>query len=301
MKKTLIALLAMHCLIGCAHSQKAEPQKGDSDTVETEAQQQDDEKDDDSPYAEFIVGDDGPYLNMTNPYSVGYEMGYDLVEVEAGTFTMGATPEMRNPFDSEKPAHKVTLTKNYYIGKTEVTQRMWVAIMGSNPSEWKNRSLKDDLPVERVTWDQVQTFIKKLNAASGKKFRLPTEAEWEFAARGGNQSKHYQYSGSNNIDEVAWYDWGEDNYDGTFYMFENVGEKQPNELGIYDMSGNVSEWCQDWFGPYSSEPQVDPQGPAEGERRVYRTGMRISQRDGGYQSVGGTECSGMGFRLALTK
>ena len=125
----------------------------------------------------------------------------EMVKVEAGSFNMGATPEMENPYDSEKPVHRVTLTNNYYVGKYEVTQALWQAVMGSNPSNFKG----DDLPVETVSWNDCQDFISKLNAMTGKRFRLPTEAEWEYAARGGKKSRGYQYSGSNTLDDVAWY------------------------------------------------------------------------------------------------
>ena len=161
----------------------------------------------------------------------------DMVRVEAGTFTMGATPEMENPFDNEKPIHQVTLTNDYYIGKYEVTQALWKAVMGKKPSRFKG----DNLPVVSVSWNDCQKFISKLNRKTGKKFRLPTEAEWEYAARGGKKSRCYQYSGGNNISDVAWY------YNNSGSKTYAVGSKQANELGIYDMSGNVNEWCQDWF------------------------------------------------------
>ena len=183
-----------------------------------------------------------------------------MVKVSGGTFTMGATSEMTEPWDGEKPTHQVTLS-SYYIGETEVTQALWKAVMGSNPSWFKG----DDLPVEQVSWKSCQTFISKLNALTGKNFRLPTEAEWEFAARGGNQSRHTQFSGSSRIDDVAWY---KDNSDNKTHP---VKTKQPNELGIYDMSGNVWEWCLDWSGRYSSYAQTDPTGGG-GSYRVYRGG-----------------------------
>ena len=155
---------------------------------------------------------------------------------------------------------------SYYIGETEVTQALWKAVMGSNPSEFKG----DDLPVEQVSWDDCQIFISKLNALTGKRFRLPTEAEWEFAARGGNQSRHTPYSGSSRIDDVAWYLYnsGEKTHP--------VKTKQPNELGIYDMSGNVWEWCQDWDGDYSSYAQTNPTGASSGSDRVIRGGSLYS-------------------------
>ena len=185
----------------------------------------------------------------------------EMVKVEAGSFNMGATPEMQDPHDDyEKPVHRVTLTNNYYIGKYEVTQALWQAVMGSNPSKFKG----DDLPVETVSWNDCQDFISKLNAMTGKKFRLPTEAEWEYAARGGKKSRGYKYSGSNTLDDVAWC--------YTDYMTHVVGTKQPNELGIYDMSGNVWEWCHDRCGSYSSSPQTNPTGAVSGSERVRRGG-----------------------------
>ncbi len=188
-------------------------------------------------------------------------VSFTMIPVEGGTFTMGATSEMTEPCDDEKPTHQVTLS-SYYIGETEVTQALWKAVMGSNPSNFKG----DNLPVENVFWNKCQTFISKLNALTGKRFRLPTEAEWEFAARGGNQSRHTQYSGSSRIDDVAWYKGNSGNEP------HPVKTKQPNELGIYDMSGNVWEWCQDWYGDYSSHAQTNPTGASSGSDRVLRGG-----------------------------
>ena len=197
---------------------------------------------------------------LTIPVKNGISI--EMVKVEAGSFNMGATPEKENPYDSEKPVHRVTLTNNYYIGKYEVTQALWQVVMGNNPSRFKG----DDLPVEKVSWDDCQDFISKLNAMTGKRFRLPSEAEWEYAARGGKKSRGYQYSGSNTFGDVAWY------YGNSGPKTHAVGTKQPNELGIYDMTGNVWEWCQDWFGSYSSSPQTNPTGAASGSYRVYRGG-----------------------------
>ena len=194
----------------------------------------------------------------------------EMVKVEAGSFNMGATPEMENPYDSEKPVHRVTLTNNYYIGKYEVTQALWQAVMGSNPSGFKG----DNLPVEEVSWNECQDFISKLNAMTGKRFRLPTEAEWEYAARDGNKSRGYQYSGSNTLGDVAWYSGNSSS------RTHAVGTKQPNELGIYDMAGNVWEWCQDWYGSYSSSPQTNPTGAVYELYPVYRGGSwNSSARD----------------------
>ena len=186
----------------------------------------------------------------------------DMVRVEAGTFTMGATAEMKDPWKEEKPTHQVTLTNDYYIGKYEVTQALWQTVMGNNPSKFKG----DNLPVEHVSWKDCQKFLSKLNRITGKMFRLPTEAEWEYAARGGNKSRGYQYSGSNNLSDVAWYD------DNSGNKTHAVGTKQPNELGIYDMSGNVLEWCQDRYGKYNSSSQINPTGVNSGSNRVFRGG-----------------------------
>ncbi len=194
-------------------------------------------------------------------------VSFKMVSVTGGTFLMGAqwtsssdSNYDADAYDDEAPVHNVTLS-DYQIGETEVTQALWQAVMGSNPSYWQG----DNLPVEDVSWDDCQEFITMLNQATGKTFRLPTEAEWEFAARGGTKSQGYKYSGSNTIDDVAWYT---ENGGNT----HEVGTKQPNELGLYDMTGNVREWCSDWYGNYSSSAQSDPTGPSTGSRRVLRGG-----------------------------
>ena len=163
----------------------------------------------------------------------------------------------------EKPIHQVTLTKGYYIGETEVTQELWTAVMGSNPSYFSGNT---QFPVECVSWNDCQTFIAKLNALTDETFRLPTEAQWEYAARGGNKSNGFLYSGSNTIDDVAWY------YEDPVSKSHPVKTKAPNELGIYDMSGNIWEWCSDWYGEYSSAAQTDPAGSSTGSYRVCRGG-----------------------------
>ena len=221
---------------------------------------------------------------------------FKMVKVKAGTFTMGATSEMENPFAEERPTHLVTLTKDYYIGKTEVTQALWKAVMESNPSHFQG----DNKPVENVSWIDCQMFISKLNSMTGKKFRLPTEAEWEFAARGGNWTKGYQYSGSNSLDDVAWFD--ENSGDTT----HDVATKQPNELGLYDMSGNVWEWCADWYGSYSSNAQYDPVGPSSGSCRVNRGGGWGIIAGGCRSSCRGNfdpdfRSPGLGMRLVLSE
>ena len=195
-------------------------------------------------------------LSEKNDYTVN-GVNFTMIVVPGGTFLMGATSEQHD----EEPVHDVTLS-DYCIGETEVTQELWKAVMGSNPSYFKDYNL----PVETVSWDDCQTFIKKLNSLTGANFRLPTEAEWEYAARGGNKSRFTQYAGSSNINDVAWY------YANSGSKTHAVKTKQPNELGLYDMSGNVWEWCQDWYGSYSSSSQTNPTGPSSGSNRVRRGG-----------------------------
>jgi formylglycine-generating enzyme required for sulfatase activity len=217
----------------------------------------------------------------------------EMVYVRGGTFTMGCTAEQGTDcFGNEYPAHEVTVG-DFYIGKYEVTQAEWKAVMGSNPSHFKG----DNLPVEQVSWNEVQEFIRKLNTMTGKNYRLPTEAEWEYAARGGSQSRSFKYSGSNSIGDVAWY--GENSGNKT----HPVGIKRANELGIYDMSGNVWELMNDWYGTYNSGSQTNPLGPSSGSYRVSRGGSwnyvarraRVSYR--GYDEPGG-RLDILGFRLA---
>ena len=196
--------------------------------------------------------------NLT--FTVG-GVSFTMVYVPGGTFTMGATSEQgSDAWNDEKPTHSVMLS-SYYIGQTEVTQALWTAVMGRNSSEFRG----DRRPVERVSWNDCQTFISRLNAKTGKNFRLPTEAEWEYAARGGH-SGGSKYAGSDNINSVAWY--ADNSGDET----HNVATKSPNSLGIYDMSGNVYEWCQDWYGDYISSSQTNPKGPFNGVYRVFRGG-----------------------------
>ena len=195
-------------------------------------------------------------------------VSFKMIFVEGGTFTMGCTSEQGGDCDSdEKPTHSVTLS-NYYIGQTEVTQALWKAVMGSNPSNFMKG---DNYPVEYVSWNECKDFVDKLNSLlssqlGGKRFALPTEAQWEYAARGGRKSNHYKYSGSNTIVNVAWYD---DNSNSSTHP---VATKSPNELELYDMSGNVYEWCYDWYGSYTSSSQSNPQGASSGQNRVYRGG-----------------------------
>jgi len=217
-----------------------------------------------------------------------------MVPVEGGTFTMGATSEQGSDAEKdEKPVHQVTLS-SFNIGQTEVTQELWQAVMGSNPSHFKGNKH----PVDYVKWEDCQTFIQKLNEMTGQQFRLPTEAEWEFAARGGNMSQGYKYAGDNFLSSVVWYE------NNSRYSTHDVATKSPNELGLYDMSGNVCEWCQDWYGDYDSSAQTNPKGPSSGSARVGRGGRwnssasccRVAYRDG----IAPTSARNfIGFRLAL--
>ena len=220
-------------------------------------------------------------------------VSFKMINVEGGTFRMGSNDSEAD--SDEKPVHSVTLS-DYYIGETEVTQELWEAVMGSNPSGFK----EPKNPVEIVSWDDCQEFIKKLNELTGKNFRLPTEAEWEYAARGGNKSRGYKYSGSDNIGDVAWY------WDNSSKEPHPVGTKSPNELGIYDMSGNVWEWCSDWYGDYSSSSQTNPTGPATGSYRVNRGGSwyysaRICRVADRYSYTPGYRYNFLGFRLVCSR
>jgi formylglycine-generating enzyme required for sulfatase activity len=214
-----------------------------------------------------------------------------MVEVEGGTFLMGCSQEQQgNCNDDESPLHSVTVS-SFRIGKYEITQAQWKLIMDGNPSHLRG----DDRPVESVSWDEVQEFISRLNVATGKSYRLPTEAEWEYAARGGKRSNGYKYSGSNNL------------YDVACTSIQTcpcpAGTKKANELGIHDMSGNVWEWCLDWYGSYSASSQQDPMGASSGSYRVYRgggcngaAGIRVASRS---YSIPGLRSADLGFRVVL--
>ena len=181
---------------------------------------------------------------------------FKMIGVKCGSFMMGAGAEQgTDATSSELPVHQVTLTKNFSIGETEVTQALWLAVMGSNPSYFgPGNGYAIDLrrPVESVNYYDCQEFISRLNDLTGRTFRLLTEAEWEYAARGGLYSRGYKFAGSDNIDDVAWYNGNSNS------VPQPVGTKVPNELGLYDMSGNINEWVEDWYGPYPEEAQVDP-------------------------------------------
>ena len=236
-------------------------------------------------------------LGNDNPETTEFEVDgvkFKMVNVEGGTFMMGANAGDPNAYDDEAPSHEVTVS-SFAIGETEVTQELWLAVMGWN---YSGHGGNLQYPVEYINWEMIQNFISKLNEMTGKNFRLPTEAEWEFAARGGNKSQNTLYSGSNNIADIAWY---VDNSEGATHV---VATQAPNELGIYDMSGNVWEWCNDWYGNYSVGAQNNPAGPASGGEKVMRGGSwygpakncRVSKR---FKASTGFGDDDIGFRLAL--
>ena len=241
----------------------------------------------------FVVA--GAYYFFSGNTNIIAQLEKNMVYVAGGSFTMGCTSEQGSDcYDNEKPAHPVSV-KSFYIGKYEVTQAEWRAVMGSDPEELYFKGC-DRCPVENVSWEDVQDFLKKLNAQTGKNYRLPSEAEWEYAARGGNKSKGYKYAGSNNIDEVAWY-----GYEKAGKETHAVGGKQANELGLYDMSGNVYEWCNDWYKGYPGSSGVTDY---TGSRREGRGGSwngaasfcRVSCRD---ESGPDSRLGFLGFRLAV--
>ena len=223
---------------------------------------------------------------------------FKMVKVDGGTFTMGATEDEDADYQVFKgsPKHQVTLSK-YWIGQTEVTQELWAAVMGSNPSTDQSNL---QYPVNSISWEDCATFISQLNQLTGKQFRLPTEAEWEYAAKGGAKSMGYVYSGSDNLDEVAWFSTNSESH------LHQVGTKKANELGLYDMCGNIDEWCNDWYSLYTADPMENPTGPETGMSRIHRGGRwnasamycRLTRRDG---FAPGVTRNYLGLRLALTE
>lgn len=218
-------------------------------------------------------------------------VSFTMKQVEGGSFQMGNADE--DAYRDETPVHKVTVS-SFYMGETEVTQALWQAVMEDTPSRFKG----DKRPVENVNWTSCQMFVLTLSQITGYHFRLPTEAEWEYAARGGKKAHGCRYAGKNKIGGVAWF------VDNSGNKPHNVKGKSPNELGLYDMSGNVWEWCADWYGQYKRNSTNDPQGPDSGEYRVLRGGCwnsndwycRVSNRSFNNPDYGS---DGYGFRLVL--
>lgn len=268
---------------------------------------------------EFIINSNGYTVKINS-------VTFDMIHVEGGTFAMGTSTEQSGEID-EKPTHSVKLS-SFSIGETEVTQALWQVVMSNNPSYFTGNS---QLPVEQVSWKDCQKFLRKLNRLTGKNFRLPTEAEWEYAARGGNKSHGYKYCGSNNIDDVAWFnensgdkyldnlskplvwEYYDDNPDWALIEENNckthiVKQKEPNELGLYDMSGNVSEWCSDRYNEsyYAKSPVYNPKGPSLWFYRVCRGGSWFDYASFCRSSFRGSSRPGysfetLGLRLALSE
>lgn len=245
------------------------------------------------------------YSSMTqhtlgqNPSSDKETQGIDLPEmvfVKGGRFLMGSNYQKNKAHIRDNATEHLVFVSDFYIGRYEVTQKLWKTLMANNPS-----SLNEfpDHPVESVSWYEVRSFIIKLNQISGKNYLLPTEAEWEYAARGGDKSKGYKYSGSNSIHRVAWY------FNNCKDQTWSVGKKKANELGIYDMTGNVLEWCSDWYANYQDSIQYNPQGPSRGKFRVCRGGSAYDEKSNclittRYSASPVNRNGGLGFRLVLS-
>ncbi len=243
--------------------------------------------------SEEIITTDSTSQNLI-PDDPIKRLEYDMVAINGGTLMLGATSEqVAYAMNQEFPAHEVTLS-SYQIGRYEVTQEQWEAVMGYNPS----RNIGAKMPVENVSWNECQSFLQALNAKTGKNYRLPTEAEWEFAARGGNQSHYYIYSGSDDADAVAWH---KGNSGGTTH---DVGTKLANELGLYDMSGNVFEWCNDKYGHYDYGDEYNPQGYGTSSKvRVghgggYNLGTKFCRVSNRTQGTTNYKSESLGFRIA---
>ena len=221
----------------------------------------------------------------------------EMVRIPNGTFTMGSPSNEQDRYSSEGPQHQVTISSDFYMGRYEVTQAQWEAVMGSNPAS--SYGVGNDYPVYYVSWNDCQTFISKLNEMGYGTFRLPTEAEWEYACRAGTETRFY-WGDDPSYTEIKDYCWYSSN--NSSYGTKAVGQKLPNSLGLYDMSGNVYEWCQDWYGSYSSNSQIDPTGPSSGSARVLRggywhDGARLCRSASRGISSPGNRFYGLGVRL----
>ncbi len=229
-------------------------------------------------------------------------VSFNMIKVDAGKFSMGMIDGDTYGLSHQETPHEVTLTKDFYLAETECTQALWNAVMGTNPSRFKG----DNKPVDKIEWHDAMAFIEKLNEITGEQFRLPTEAEWEYAAKGGNKSNGYLYAGSDSLGEVAWYA-GNATFESNKpdHGTHPVGMKKPNELGLYDMSGNVWEWCADEFNFYTGEPQTDPLVDDGGRNPyVFKGGGWDFLDDycrSSYHFLPGNRNYEVGFRLCMTK
>lgn len=253
-----------------------------------------------------VIGIDRNNLDSQLSISAHYDNGilfvdgysYKMISVVGGLYEMGPTSEMGLPNSNNNSVAHNVVVDDFCIGITEVTQRLWTAIMDYNPSKVRSSSL--DYPVTHVSWDDCQLFIDKLNKITGKKFRLPTEAEWEYAARGGKNRKITRYSGSNEIDEVSWFSLNSGKH------IHEVATKKPNELGLYDMSGNVAEFCLDWYGKYDIYEMINPRGSSSGTEKICRGGDWSHDEGSSRIATRGhippkEPHSGIGFRLVISE
>lgn len=236
-----------------------------------------------------IVDKCGKNYSLTSNYVIS-NLAIQMLSVEGGTFQMG------NSINGITDVVHLVILSSFNISKYEITQVQWKSVMGENPSNFTDC---DNCPVEAISWDDTQLFLTKLNTLTGKTYRLPTEAEWEYAARGGKLGKGYIYSGSNTIGDVAWYDAN------SSFKTHPVGQKTANELGIYDMTGNVWEWCQDWYGAYSDSIQTNPTGANTGTKRVLRGSSMANPPvlvvDVRNSAISGGRHNDLGFRVVFSQ
>ncbi len=279
-----------------ADSYKQNDDKSCSDSVKKTIPAENKTSDFDESLPEIKVSEDENALNFV----VG-NVAFRMIKIQGSSFTMGIPVDKdgkigKNVFVDETPAHQVTLN-SFCIGETTVTQELWQAVLQAYDVSIKEN--RENLPKVKISWNDCQIFIKRLNMITGRKFRMPTEAEWEFAAKGGTLSKNTIYSGASRLGLVAW-------YSAVGKPVQPVKKLKANELNIYDMSGNVSEWCNDWYGKeyYANSPENNPQGPDQGQLKVIRGGSVFSTADSCRNTMRMTldpklREAAVGFRLAL--